>query len=233
MAKDPAFLFYTGDFTTGTQFFNDEQVGIFIRLMMAQHQHGRLSEKQVKIINKTSDFEVMQKFKKDEQGFFYNERLEIEINKRKAFSESRSNNKKGKTKSLNNEVIITKKTSDIHMEDENKDEDKIINFIHCDKKFLFEKIEKFNQQQQTEIENLFQLYFCEAVKKEHPKSAVQQQIIFDLMPMDFSFEELKKNINEAIAANYKTIFWKKEKNFAPKKENERENLKDKIYDTSI
>jgi hypothetical protein len=104
-----------------------------------------------------------------------------------------------------------------------------INYIHCNKKFLFEKIEKLNQQQQIEIENLFQLYFSESVKKEHPKSAVQQQIIFDLMPTDFTFEELKKNINEAISAGYQTIFWKKEKNFAPKKENASEALKDKIY----
>jgi len=83
------------------------------------------------------------------------------------------------------------------------------NYIHCNKKFLFEKIKKFNQKQQVEIEELFQLYFLESVKKEHPKSSVQQQVIFDLMPNDFTFEELKKNINEAIAANYKTIFWKK------------------------
>ena len=43
--KDPAFLFYTNDFDRGCQFFTDEQVGKYIRLLMAQHQHGHLSEK--------------------------------------------------------------------------------------------------------------------------------------------------------------------------------------------
>jgi len=58
MAKDPAFLFYTGDFSTGTQFFSDEQVGKYIRLLMAQHQHGRLSEKQMLYICKNKDIEI-------------------------------------------------------------------------------------------------------------------------------------------------------------------------------
>ena len=119
MAKDPAFLFYTGDFTTGTQFLSDEQVGKYIRLLMAQHQHGRLSEKQVIIICKIYDNEIMSKFKKDDDGFFYNERLESEVSKRKAFSESRSNNKKGKTKDL----FMTSKSYDNHMEDENENKD--------------------------------------------------------------------------------------------------------------
>jgi len=119
MAKDPAFLFYTGDFATGTQFLTDEQMGKYIRLLMAQHQHGHLSEKQVIIICKSIDNEIMCKFKKDSEGLFYNERLETEISKRKAFSESRSNNKKGKTK----EVIITSKSYDYHMEDINKNKD--------------------------------------------------------------------------------------------------------------
>jgi len=118
MAKDPAFLFYTGDFTTGTQFMTDDHVGKYMRLLMAQHQHGRLSEKQVIFICKSFDSEIMCKFKKDDLGFFYNERLESEIIKRKSFSESRSNNKKGKTKDLFN----TSKSYDNHMEDENENE---------------------------------------------------------------------------------------------------------------
>jgi len=129
MAKDPAFLFYTGDFSTGTQFLTDEQVGKYIRLLMAQHQHGRLSEKQVIFICKSIDNEIMFKFKKDEFGFYYNERLESEVFKRKAFSESRSNNKKGKTK----EVINISKSYDNHMEDINKDK----NIVKKEKKVKY------------------------------------------------------------------------------------------------
>ncbi len=111
MAKDPAFLFYTGDFTTGTQFFTDEQVGKYMRLLMAQHQHGHLSENHVIMICKSYDNDVMQKFTKDCNGKWYNERLDIEIDKRKKYAESRSNNKKGKK--------IISKSYDPHMENEN------------------------------------------------------------------------------------------------------------------
>lgn len=123
MSNDPAFLFYTGDFTTGTQFFTDEQVGIYIRLLMAQHQHGHLSDKQVKMICRTHDEDVMLKFEKDSDGKFFNKRLEDEIFKRKKYSKSRSENKKGKTK----DMIITSKSYDNHMEDENENENKDIN----------------------------------------------------------------------------------------------------------
>lgn len=123
MSNDPAFLFYTGDFTTGTQFFTDEQVGIYIRLLMAQHQHGHLSDKQVKMICRTHDEDVMLKFEKDSDGKFFNKRLEDEIFKRKKYSLSRSENKKGKTK----DMLIISKSYDNHMENENENENKDIN----------------------------------------------------------------------------------------------------------
>jgi len=119
MAKDPAFLFYPGDFNTGTQFFTDEQVGKYMRLLMAQHQHGHLSEEQVIFICKSYDKHIMNKFKKDSAGLWFNERLEIEVNKRKNFVLSRSKNKEGKTKPKN-----TSKSYDSHME--NRDENEII-----------------------------------------------------------------------------------------------------------
>ena len=47
MNKDPAFLFYTSDFLTGTMFMTDEEVGVYIRLLCVQHQHGGLIEKDI------------------------------------------------------------------------------------------------------------------------------------------------------------------------------------------
>ena len=123
--------------------------------------------------------------------------------------EPKSKRSKSETEAKPKQDISETEANNNNNNNENVNENVNINFIHCDKKFLFDKIKKFNQKQQIEIEELFQLYFSESVKKEHPKSSVQQQVIFDLMPTDFTFEELKKNINEAIAANYKTIFWKK------------------------
>lgn len=119
--KDPAFLFYTGDFLSGTMFFTDEQVGIYIRLLMAQHQHGRLSEKQVNIICKTHDKEVLEKFEIDHDGNYYNTRLEQEVNKRKAYSKSRSENRTKKDKEPVKDMKNISKTYVKHMENENRD----------------------------------------------------------------------------------------------------------------
>jgi len=111
MAKDPAFLFYTGDFTTGTQFFTDEQVGKYVRLLMAQHQLGHLEEKHMIMICKSHDKDIFSKFIKDEKGLYYNERLDSEIVKRKKYSESRSKNRKKSDFS---------ETYDNHMENKNE-----------------------------------------------------------------------------------------------------------------
>jgi len=123
MAKDPAFLFYTGDFTTGTQFFTDEQVGKYVRLLMAQHQLGHLEEKHMIQICKSHDKDIFAKFVKDENGLFYNERLDNEIVKRKKYSVSRSENRKKK------DIL---ESYDNHME--NKDEN--INKIKNGKQFV-------------------------------------------------------------------------------------------------
>lgn len=87
---------------------------------MAQHQHGHLTESQVNMICKTYDNEVMQKFTKDSEGKWYNERLEIEIIKRKEYSKSRSNNRKSEGKDKKH-MKNTSKTYEEHME--NRDED--------------------------------------------------------------------------------------------------------------
>ena len=45
MSKDPAVLFYTSDFLTGTMTMTNDQVGMYIRLLCLQHQKNFLSEK--------------------------------------------------------------------------------------------------------------------------------------------------------------------------------------------
>jgi len=123
MSKDPAFLFYSSDFLTGTMFMTDEQVGKYIRLLCAQHQKGRLSEKYMINICKSYDEDVFEKFIKDENGLYYNLRLENESLKRKRYSESRSNNRKGKKKEEPKEHIKNiSKTYVGHMENENENE---------------------------------------------------------------------------------------------------------------
>jgi len=91
--KDPAFLFYTNDFLSGTMLMNDEQIGRYIKLLCLQHQKGHLKEKDMLSICKTYDEDIFSKFKQDEDGNYYNERLEEEVIRRKKYSESRRNNR--------------------------------------------------------------------------------------------------------------------------------------------
>lgn len=123
--KDPAFLFYTSDFLTGTMFMSDEQVGQYIKLLCAQHQKGRLSEKHMLSVCKTYDEEVYSKFTIDSKGFFYNKRLEEETLRRSKFTESRRNNAKGKRKI----TLKPKKAYARHMETETVTETVIKNEI--------------------------------------------------------------------------------------------------------
>jgi len=55
MAKDPAVLFYTSDFLSGTFTMTDEQVGKYMRLLCIQHQKGMLTEQDMLSICKAYD----------------------------------------------------------------------------------------------------------------------------------------------------------------------------------
>ena len=121
MSKDPAFLFYSSDFLTGTMLLSMEQKGKYITLLCIQHQKGKLTEKDMLQICGTHDEDIFKKFEKDENGLFFNQRLEEEINKRRAYSESRRQNRI--KKDMNN----ISKTYVPHMENENENENVIVN----------------------------------------------------------------------------------------------------------
>jgi uncharacterized protein YdaU (DUF1376 family) len=74
MTKDPAFLFYSSDFLTGTMFMTNEQIGIYIRLLCSQHQHGGIIDK-ISFNSMVGTNEIVKsKFVESELGF-YNIRL--------------------------------------------------------------------------------------------------------------------------------------------------------------
>ena len=110
--KDPAFLFYSSDFLTGTMTMTDDQVGKYIRLLCLQHQKGILSENDMIFICKTPDVEILSKFIKTDAGYF-NKRLKYEAEKRSNYCKSRGLNKKGKK--------VIPESYDKHMENENED----------------------------------------------------------------------------------------------------------------
>ena len=101
MGKDPAFLFYVGDFNEGTQDFTNEEVGTYLRLLLFQFSQGHLPLGRIKR-KLNSDFDKLwpilsSKFIEDDNGNYYNERLQEEQIKRMKFCESRRVNKLGDT----------------------------------------------------------------------------------------------------------------------------------------
>lgn len=90
--KDPAFLFYSQDFIVGTLAMPFDDRGRYITLMCFQHQNGHISEETIRLLVGSFSDILKAKFIKDENGLYYNERLEIEIEKRNRFTESRHNN---------------------------------------------------------------------------------------------------------------------------------------------
>lgn len=102
MAKDPAVLFYTSDFLSGTAFFNDEQRGQYIKLLCEQHQNGHIPDAHMIEICKSYDSPVFKKFEKDSKGLYFNERMEREVQRRISYSESRKKNRSGSKKEEEN-----------------------------------------------------------------------------------------------------------------------------------
>lgn len=141
--KDPAFLFYSSDFLSGTMLMTDEEIGQYIKLLCLQHQKGHLKEKDMLNICKTYNEDIFSKFIKDADGNYYNERLEYEANKRKAYSESRRNNRKKKEekKTCEEDMKNICNSYEKHMGNRNRNEN-----IDINKNILYnEDVEKINQ----------------------------------------------------------------------------------------
>jgi uncharacterized protein YdaU (DUF1376 family) len=203
--KDPAFLFYSSDFLTGTMFFTDEQVGQYIRLLCAQHQKGRLSEKDMLHICKSYDKDIFSKFTKDADGNFYNDRLEVEINKRKEYTESRRNNRLKGIENKKNKPSKQKSydTSYVeHMENEIED----INVI--DKKNKRSKAFKPNFETLPEWMQspLIVWHDYKKAKKENYVEVGWNALITKLQSEFTNERDLAIAVNNSMAHNWKGIF---------------------------
>lgn len=98
MAKDPATLWYWNDWHGGTITFSRHLKGCYMDLLHAQFNSGRLSLAQIKTVLGV-DFGqswplLQEKFKKDDNDKYYNEKAELVKIKRQKYSESRRNNLK-------------------------------------------------------------------------------------------------------------------------------------------
>jgi hypothetical protein len=116
MAKDPAFLFYPGDWLGGTMGMTFEEKGAYMDLLMLQFNRGHMSTHMMGQVAGQLLDKLLVKFKKDADGLYYNERLEIEIENRKGYIQSRYNNVLGRNQYSKKEGHTTP-----HMEDEDED----------------------------------------------------------------------------------------------------------------
>ena len=129
MAKDPAVLFYTSDFLSGTFTMTNEQVGKYIRLLCLQHQKGKLTEKDMLSICSAYDVDIWDKFK-IEDGVFINERMHNEAIRRQKFSESRRNNAKSPKNDSTSKAYATHMETETETITVNKTINKTKNKIH-------------------------------------------------------------------------------------------------------
>jgi hypothetical protein len=171
--KDPAFLFYSSDFLSGTMLMSDEEKGQYITLLCLQHQKGHLKEKEILSICKSYNEDIFSKFKKDKENNYYNERLEFEANKRKAYSESRRNNRKKKEENETYEEDMKNicNSYEEHMENEN---------ININKNIILNK-DKDNRvigeegKEKVEILQTWETQFDEFYSK-YPKKVKKQDV---------------------------------------------------------
>lgn len=126
MAKDPAVLWYWNDWQGGTSTFTRHLKGCYMDLLNAQFNNGRLSLAEIKTVLGTdfgSSWPTLQKkFEKDEDGLFFNARMESEKLRRGNFIERQKENgsKGGRPKNPRDNPRVTSGLS--NKENENRNE---------------------------------------------------------------------------------------------------------------
>lgn len=100
-SKDPAVLFYTSDFLSGVALMTMKERGQYITLLCLQRERGHMTRKDMeKAVGKLSE-EVKSKFEQDDDGHFFNARMEKEIKKREAHSQKQRENVQKRWNKLN------------------------------------------------------------------------------------------------------------------------------------
>lgn len=92
MCKDPAFLLYSSDFLIGCSNLTMTERGQYITLLCLQHQKGHLNKKTIELSVGDVSEDVMAHFQTDEEGLYFNEKLDGVIAARNEYSKSRSEN---------------------------------------------------------------------------------------------------------------------------------------------
>ena len=139
MAKDPAFLFYPGDYVSGTMGMTFEEKGAYMDLLMLQFNRGHMNTHMIQHTIGHLWEQVKCKFIQDDEGLWYNVRLDVEKEKRKTFTESRRNNMKPKNKTKVEPSYETHMQPHMDSHMENVNENINIDIINNKSKCSFEQ----------------------------------------------------------------------------------------------
>jgi hypothetical protein len=200
MSKDPAVLFYTSDFMTGSFLMTYEERGQYITLLCLQHQKGHLTKEEINTVTKSE--QVIEKFELAEDGKYHNKRMHEESLKRKNYSESRKRNVASRYKKKRK----SKATYVEHMENENEDikvlkkKKKKDNIIVCREGNLCD-------------EGVYQLFndYLE-MRRERKKYPTQRAVDLVIKKLNrYGLQEAKQMLTNSIISGWTDVYPLKEK----------------------
>lgn len=217
--KDPAFLFYPNDWIGGTMGMTFEEKGAYFELLMLQFNRGHMTSQMIaQTVGQIWD-KVKCKFVQDSEGLFYNERLELEKEKRKKFTESRRNNISGVNQHSENIKKTNKKNEHknshmtSHMENVNEDVNENINKSENGKtKGLQKNASALNQKYAfvaPPFEEPFNAWLnYKSSKNQAYKSIESIEVCYDnLIELSGNnFELARKIVTNSIANNWSGLF---------------------------
>jgi len=219
MAKDPAFLFYSSDFLNGISDLTMEERGQYITLLCLQHQKGELTDKTIRLSVGSVSVDVISKFSKLDNGNLVNDRLIIEIEKRKNFTESRRNN--GKKGGRPTKPIGYPKNNLMEDENENINED-----------IILDKKEKNNFSSELIIDPQWVENICR-MNKINPTILAEKLINFDLKLASELETKINKQEYASHFSRWLSLELKKEKTVIGKeKQTGAQAFKDLVYGTA-
>lgn len=155
MANDPAFLFYPGDYLRDTQTLSEKTQVAYDRIMCEHMRNICISKQQLKFFTKKlneDEVEELMYLLTEIDGGYQIAWIAESINKRRAYSESRRENRIKKTKKKNDNIS---KTYDSHMENEIENEI-VIKKEGENKSENNGKIKKFQKPTMSELQLAFQ-----------------------------------------------------------------------------
>ena len=215
--KDPAMLWYWNDWGGGTRTLSRFLKGCYIDLLEAQFNSGPLSLEEIKTVL-AADFgqvwsTLSKKFKKTEDGLFFNERMEVEKAKRQEFSNKQKERVLKRWNKPGNDSGNTTVLPKIENENENTNEIK-------EKGVQGEK-QKKSKKSKTELEviypfesydfkvawSLWTRYKSEQFNFRYKSAITEQSALKDLCEVSGGIEAIAiKLINYAISKGWKGIY---------------------------